>query len=1016
MSCSSRSAWCFGISLITLSLVGPTSTDAAVQTPAPSALHAAEVHFQQLQESGSTGTVRPDGLVRAIAERNAMLQRQGTRTALTGSTSTKVLAPAAGITSATWTALGPGNIGGRIRAILIDPTTGEMFVGGAEGGIWVSANSGVSWSPVNDFMGSLSVSSLARNSVNDYLYAGTGEGFENSDAVRGAGIFESTDGGTTWNSLSSTNPASNPDWYYVNRIAINSTGTVILAATNGGVYRSTDNGSTWAEVYNTSISGHRSLDVAFDPNNASNAIIDTGPGTIAYSTDGGATWTSVTVLTSIPSWPDGHSELAYAPNSVGVVYASVDNSSTSSGQVYRSANGGQTWTLESSPAHLNNQGWYANTLWVDPTNAAHLIVGGLDLWQSIDSGATWTQISDWTQTPTSPHADQHVIVADPGYNGTTDQTVYFGNDGGLYGATDVTAVTKTSGWSDLNNGLAITQFYGGAGHAGVTATANGSIVPIIGGAQDNGTELYSGNVNGWTEFFGGDGGTCAVDPSDGNYLYGEYVYLQIGRSTDGGQTASYIDGGITDAGSNTTVNFIAPFVLDPNDATDNTMYAGGASLWMSANVKATTPNWIAIDGSTLPTSSPISAVTVAQGNANEIWVGHNDGSVYRQTGTVAAPVWTLMGGGALPLGRMVLSVYVDPNPTSTSETVYVTYGGYSADNVWRGVWNGTAWTWTDLTPGSSGFPQAPVYSLAVNPTNTSWLYAGTDVGVFTSTNGGSTWSTSNDGPANVRVNQLFWFNATSGSLELIAATHGRGMFETPVSSSSTPADPVPTISGLSKTSTMVGTAAFTLTVTGSGFVNGSTAQWNGSSLSTSVQSGTQLAALITAADLATAGTDAITVSNPVISGGGGTSASQSFAVDNPAPTIAGLSPASAAAGGAAFTLTVNGSGFVNGSTVEWNGSIVTTTYVSATQLTAAIPASDIASSGSASVTVANAAPGGGTSNANTFAISSTSSGGGGGGGCSLGTSRDGAIDPMLPLLLGLSGFVLWRWRRSSQRG
>ena len=249
----------------------------------------------------------------------------------------------------------------------------------------------------------------------------------------------------------------------------------------GGVYESSDGGTTWTQA-----TVGRSFSVAWDPSNASNAIADTTsdaggtPTTVAYTTDGGATWTPAYVNGASNASGAGHSELAYAPSAPGVVYASVDNNS---GELDRSADGGQTWTVQSTGTGIINQGWYANAIWVDPTNSAHLIVGGLDLWQSINSGGAWTQISDWTQTPNSPHADHHAIVADPGYNGTTDQTVYFGNDGGLYCAANLSLVTTTTtGWTDDNNGLAITQFYSGAGHAGVTASLNNNIVPIIGGA------------------------------------------------------------------------------------------------------------------------------------------------------------------------------------------------------------------------------------------------------------------------------------------------------------------------------------------------------------------------------------------------------------------------------------------------------------------------------------------------------------------------------------------------------
>jgi hypothetical protein len=184
-------------------------------------------------------------------------------------------------------------------------------------------------------------------------------------------------------------------------------------------------------------------------------------------------------------------------------------------------------------------------------------------------------------------------------------------------------------------------------------------------------------------------------------------------------------------------------------------------------------------------------------------------------------------------------------------------------------------------------------------------------------------------------------------------------------------NPVPAISSLSPTSATAGGAAFTLTVNGTNFVSGSAVQWNGSNRTTAYVGATQVTAAITAADIATAGTASVTVVNP--SPGGGTSNAQSFSINNPTPTLTSLSPSSATAGGSAFTLTANGSNFVSTSTVQWNGSSRATTFISSTQLTAAITAADIAAAGTADVTVVNPSPGGGTSNAQTFAINNPTS-------------------------------------------
>src|SRR6202008_4214797 len=166
-------------------------------------------------------------------------------------------------------------------------------------------------------------------------------------------------------------------------------------------------------------------------------------------------------------------------------------------------------------------------------------------------------------------------------------------------------------------------------------------------------------------------------------------------------------------------------------------------------------------------------------------------------------------------------------------------------------------------------------------------------------------------------------------------------------------------------STTVGGAAFTLTLTGTGFATGATVNFGSSPAITPLSlTSTQIVATIPAPDIAAAGTLNVTVTNPAA---GGTSNALTFTINNPAPTETAISPTSATAGGAAFTLTVNGTGFVSTSVVKFNGAAKTTTFVSATQLTAAITATDIATAGTASVTVTNPAPSG-TSNAVSFAI------------------------------------------------
>lgn len=699
--------------------------------------------FRARQQS-VRGQVKPDGLIQALAQRQRLL--------------TGPAPQFAGLGRAAWRPLGPDNIGGRVRALWIHPDDPQhLLAGSVSGGIWRSLDGGGQWLPVQDFMGNLSISSIVSHPGRPaVIYAGTGEGYYNGDAVRGHGVFKSEDGGRSWRHLPGTDPSALEDWYYVNRLAIHpSRGQVLLAATRGSLRRSTDGGATWRGVarYTGAFScGY--CQVLFDPRDGAKAIAARGDGRIAYSRDGGQTWHLRTLRQGA-----GRVELAYAPSTPDLVYASLD---MNGGQVYRSQDGGDTWERLSTPGHLSSQGWYDNVIWVDPVDANILVVGGINLHRSLDGGQSWRRISTWWLSPDSPHADHHVIVASPRYDGVNDKTVYVGNDGGVYRTSDIRtarAGSTDNGWSARLGGLAVTQFYDGAGRA-----ANGGA--IYGGTQDNGTLGRLLDSPSWATVYGGDGGAAAVDSESDAISYGEYVYLSLHRSLDRGASVQYICRGITEAGSwgcggSDEANFIAPFALDPND--NQRLLAGAKSLWLSEDAKAASPGWRIIKAATGNDYwSYISAIAVTPGNGDIVWVGHNNGEIWRSDDARSpSPSWTRVREADY---RMVLRLFIDPD---RPRLVYAGLGGYEAGGLIRSGDNGATWR----TLGSE-LPAAPVRAITRHPRQTQWLYLGNEVGVYTSLDGGLTWSTGNDGPANVAVDNLFWYDDAT----LVAVTHGRGMF------------------------------------------------------------------------------------------------------------------------------------------------------------------------------------------------------------------------------------------------
>ena len=672
----------------------------------------------------------------------------------------------AGITGWEW--LGPGNIGGRIRSIVFTDAN-TLLIGATSGGIWRSPDKGASWAPMTDFLASLEVSSMTIDPTNtNTIYAGTGEGFTGAvhaslQFVPGVGIFKSTNGGFNWTQLAATT-----SWQYVYRVTHDPIQTgVLYAATSSGLFKTTDGGARWNNLLPTLM-----LDVKVDPANPQRVLAGNS-GNVYLSINGGANWTvQTTGGTKLPN-NGGRSEVAFGVG--GAMWVSMNRNG---GEVWRSTNSGANWILQNTGLNYLSQGEYANDIWASPDDSNLVVVGGLDLWRSTNGGVNFTQISDWTQyhppTQSSAHSDQHAIAAPPDY-GAGNRALYFGNDGGIQRVASIYAAQVQ--WSNLANGLGITQFYGGA------AFPTGA--HIIGGAQDNDTSRFrpQDGANAWYQFQTGDGGFCAYDPQNIFICYKEYVNLAIEKSTDGGDTYFPNNFGLNDA-TNKTCLFIAPFVMDPSNS--SYLAAGGASLWRTTNAGA---NWGSIRGprpsllnpNPPPPTLPVycSALAIGADSANDIWAGYTDGTISHTINNDVTQWIDVQGNSAThPPARWITDIAINPK---NANQVFVTVGGGGSDSVWFTQDNGLSWQ-QRTGNGTASLPAVQTNTIVFHPDDPGLVYVGTDIGVFASDNKGVTWSRTplyagtvwnNEGPANVEVSRLFW----QGSY-LIAATFGRGMFRT----------------------------------------------------------------------------------------------------------------------------------------------------------------------------------------------------------------------------------------------
>ena len=212
---------------------------------------------------------------------------------------------------------------------------------------------------------------------------------------------------------------------------------------------------------------------------------------------------------------------------------------------------------------------------------------------------------------------------------------------------------------------------------------------------------------------------------------------------------------------------------------------------------------------------------------------------------------------------------------------------------------------------------------------------------------------------------FYWADSVSGTPVITAS--GTGAYTSaPTQTETVIVNPTPTITTLSPSSAIAGASAQTLTINGTGFVTNSSATYNGVAHAVTYVSATQITIPLIAADLATAGTYAVVVTNPAP--GGGSSAPANFQINNPVPAITSFTPTSIIMGTGAQTLTINGTGFTTGFTVTYNSVAHTATFVTSIKLTIPLTAADVAVAGSYPVQVTNPAPGGGTSAVSNFPV------------------------------------------------
>nr|MBA3665847.1 PKD domain-containing protein [Bacteroidota bacterium] len=652
----------------------------------------------------------------------------------------KLIGSSNSIMSATWQPIGPfgdltGANAGRINAVRFDPAGGTNFWACAPaGGLWKTTNNGASYATNTDLLTITGCSDVVfdpTNSQNMFLATGDGDAGDNYSI----GVLKSTNGGTTWGATGLSWTVSQGRKIY--KLLINPLNkNTIFAATTNGLYRTINGGTSWTQV----VASANMTDVEYRPGDTTTVYaVNTN---FFLSTNGGASFATVT--SGLPtSASNNRLAIAVTPANSAYVYV-VASSAANSGFLgfYQSVNNGTSFAVKATSPNLlgwvtagtdaNGQGWYTLSIAASPTNANEVVVGGVNIWRTLNGGTNWALFAHWTGSGAPyAHADVHDLIYKSG------TTLYAGTDGGVF-------VTSNSGasFAAANGNMNIAEIY----KIGLSKTTYSRAIT---GHQDNGTNLWTG---GWSGTMGGDGMNCFIDQTNDNVMYGEQYNGSFNRTTNGGVNWSAITTGMTGTGA-----WVTPWHQDPLVANASTIYGGRQQMFKSTNQGT---NWAQIG--TLGGTGSIVEFAVAPSNNQVIYVIKGN-ALYKTVNGGAA--WAAVAG--LPTTSQLTWVAVkDTDPNS----VWVTYSGYnSANKVYQSTDGGT--TWTNY---GTGLPNLPVNCITYWNATNNGLYVGCDVGVYYRDAAMASWVVYNTGLPNVRVTDLAIFYPLG---KLRAATFGRSVWE-----------------------------------------------------------------------------------------------------------------------------------------------------------------------------------------------------------------------------------------------
>jgi photosystem II stability/assembly factor-like uncharacterized protein len=735
------------------------------------------------------------------------------------------------IDPAFWTQIGPAPIpngqtqgvvnpvSGRTTAIAIHPANPDIvYVGAAQGGVYRSLDGGANWTPIFDSALSLAIGSVVLAPSNpEILYVGTGEPNGSQDSFFGVGLYRIDNASTT---ATLTGPINPPvatgipgttafTGRAISQVLVHPTdpNTIFVSTYTGtgtnpgqvmdfdipplgilGLYRSTDATSpsptftkltvtTAGSVPPDTTGNQRIRDIVFDPVNP-NTLVAWVYGTTAPG-DGGI-YRTTNALAPNPTFTQVHQTTTsntpaeLTANNVGGVTRMWLASGESNGRVRRSTDAGATWSgfLTGGINFCNPQCFYDIAIAAHPTNANIVHLGGSPTTvhdRSTDGGDTFQTFESGL------HVDTHAIEIAP----SNPSVVYFGSDGGIWRSSDG-GVT----WLARNNtSFHATQFQSIAIHP-----TNPQF--LIGGTQDNGTNFLQPDGT-WIRADGGDGGYSLIDQNAVDLVNVTQYHTYFNTLNSMGFARRFtavpptggwnvvgcgmgVPNGITCPSQ--SILFYAPMTLGPGSP--NTVYFGSDQVWRSTNngTNMSSVSQVLSPGAT----GAVVSIGISPQNDNVRIAGTRNGKLFATT-TGANPMVDHTNA-AMPQPhpadpnqrRPVTAVAVDPTNINVAYAAFGGYGVAAGHHIWKTLnLSGGAGDWF---PSGFGLPDVPVNSMVIDPGAPFTIYAGTDIGVFVTQDGGANWVPYTTGMPRVTVFSLTFLNA-GGTRVIRAGTHGRGVWE-----------------------------------------------------------------------------------------------------------------------------------------------------------------------------------------------------------------------------------------------